>query len=104
LASSWLRLGLVWLRLCFVLASAWLRLGLVRLESRLIPTLFFLILGWGYQLEGVQAGIYLLFYTLLSSLPFAGWYFICLRFFRNFMFLLPGNSSLVAYQTVIHTE
>jgi NADH-ubiquinone oxidoreductase chain 4 len=34
----------------------------------LIPTLF-LILGWGYQPERVQAGIYLLFYTLLASLP-----------------------------------
>jgi NADH-ubiquinone oxidoreductase chain 4 len=37
-------------------------------ESRLIPTLF-LILGWGYQPERVQAGIYLLFDTLLASLP-----------------------------------
>jgi len=26
-------------------------------------------LGWGYQPEGVQAGICLLFYTLLASLP-----------------------------------
>nr|YP_010321746.1 NADH dehydrogenase subunit 4 [Asiagomphus coreanus]UKO32840.1 NADH dehydrogenase subunit 4 [Asiagomphus coreanus] len=37
-------------------------------ESSLIPT-FFLILGWGYQPERVQAGIYLLFYTLFASLP-----------------------------------
>lgn len=37
-------------------------------EASLIPTLF-LILGWGYQPERVQAGIYLLFYTLLASLP-----------------------------------
>jgi NADH-ubiquinone oxidoreductase chain 4 len=37
-------------------------------ERRLIPTLF-LILGWGYQPERLQAGIYLLFYTLLASLP-----------------------------------
>nr|YP_009479356.1 NADH dehydrogenase subunit 4 [Sabethes chloropterus]AVV61092.1 NADH dehydrogenase subunit 4 [Sabethes chloropterus] len=37
-------------------------------ESSLIPTLF-LILGWGYQPERMQAGIYLLFYTLLASLP-----------------------------------
>ena len=37
-------------------------------ERRLIPTLF-LILGWGYQPERLQAGIYLLFYTLLDSLP-----------------------------------
>ena len=37
-------------------------------EGRLIPTLF-LILGWGYQPERLQAGVYLLFYTLLASLP-----------------------------------
>lgn len=37
-------------------------------ESRLIPT-FFLILGWGYQPERLQAGYYLLFYTLFASLP-----------------------------------
>nr|URX53780.1 NADH dehydrogenase subunit 4 [Cryptotermes havilandi] len=37
-------------------------------ESSLIPTVF-IILGWGYQPERLQAGIYLLFYTLLASLP-----------------------------------
>nr|YP_010555043.1 NADH dehydrogenase subunit 4 [Schizodactylus jimo]UYR20458.1 NADH dehydrogenase subunit 4 [Schizodactylus jimo] len=37
-------------------------------EGSLIPTLF-LILGWGYQPERMQAGVYLLFYTLLASLP-----------------------------------
>lgn len=37
-------------------------------EGRLIPTLI-LIIGWGYQPERIQAGIYLLFYTLFASLP-----------------------------------
>nr|QHO05167.1 NADH dehydrogenase subunit 4 [Rimicaris variabilis] len=37
-------------------------------ESSLIPTLI-LILGWGYQPERLQAGIYMLFYTLFASLP-----------------------------------
>lgn len=37
-------------------------------ESRLVPTLF-LILGWGYQPERLQAGIYLIFYTLVARLP-----------------------------------
>nr|AVE15641.1 NADH dehydrogenase subunit 4 [Popa spurca spurca] len=37
-------------------------------EGSLIPTLF-LIFGWGYQPERLQAGIYLLFYTLFASLP-----------------------------------
>nr|ALG66372.1 NADH dehydrogenase subunit 4 [Kuwayamaea brachyptera] len=37
-------------------------------EGSLIPTLL-LIMGWGYQPERLQAGVYLLFYTLLASLP-----------------------------------
>nr|YP_009040592.1 NADH dehydrogenase subunit 4 [Dastarcus helophoroides]AHG24986.1 NADH dehydrogenase subunit 4 [Dastarcus helophoroides] len=37
-------------------------------EISLIPTLI-LIVGWGYQPERIQAGVYLLFYTLLASLP-----------------------------------
>lgn len=37
-------------------------------EGRLIPTLI-LIIGWGYQPERLQAGMYLLFYTLFASLP-----------------------------------
>lgn len=40
----------------------------LRFESSLIPTLI-LILGWGYQPERTQAGIYILFYTLFASLP-----------------------------------
>lgn len=37
-------------------------------EVSLLP-IFFLILGYGYQPERVQAGIYIFFYTLLGSLP-----------------------------------
>nr|YP_011004271.1 NADH dehydrogenase subunit 4 [Frontopsylla diqingensis]WPS93646.1 NADH dehydrogenase subunit 4 [Frontopsylla diqingensis] len=37
-------------------------------EGSLIPTLL-LILGWGYQPERIQAGMYLMFYTLFASLP-----------------------------------
>nr|YP_009242842.1 NADH dehydrogenase subunit 4 [Lerema accius]AMQ67238.1 NADH dehydrogenase subunit 4 [Lerema accius] len=37
-------------------------------EGSLIPTLM-LIVGWGYQPERLQAGLYLLFYTLFASLP-----------------------------------
>lgn len=40
----------------------------IRFERSLIPT-FILILGWGYQPERIQAGVYILFYTLLASLP-----------------------------------
>jgi len=40
----------------------------IRFERSLIPTLI-LILGWGYQPERLQAGVYILFYTLFASLP-----------------------------------
>lgn len=37
-------------------------------EVSLVPTLL-IILGWGYQPERLQAGVYFLFYTLGASLP-----------------------------------
>ena len=37
-------------------------------EVRLLPTLI-LVLGWGYQPERLQAGIFLLIYTIFGSLP-----------------------------------
>nr|YP_009434133.1 NADH dehydrogenase subunit 4 [Hycleus marcipoli]APB02786.1 NADH dehydrogenase subunit 4 [Hycleus marcipoli] len=37
-------------------------------EASLVPTLM-LIVGWGYQPERLQAGIYMLFYTVFASLP-----------------------------------
>nr|YP_009745940.1 NADH dehydrogenase subunit 4 [Trichosia lengersdorfi]QIH95798.1 NADH dehydrogenase subunit 4 [Trichosia lengersdorfi] len=49
-------------------------------ESSLIPTMF-LVLGWGYQPERIQAGVYLLFYTLLVSLPMMLGIFYC--YFNN---------------------
>jgi len=57
-------------------------------ERRLIPTLF-LILGWGYQPERLQAGLYLLFYTLFASLPLLiGLFYIINNFYSlNFIFI-----------------
>lgn len=49
-------------------------------EGRLIPTLL-LIVGWGYQPERIQAGIYLIFYTLFASLPLLiGLFYIYIEF------------------------
>nr|QHZ87387.1 NADH dehydrogenase subunit 4 [Isonychia sp. XL-2019] len=57
-------------------------------EGSLIPTLF-LILGWGYQPERLQAGVYLLFYTLLASLPLlVGIFYIYVDWGSLFMPLL----------------
>nr|WLG71242.1 NADH dehydrogenase subunit 4 [Rhithrodytes pantaleonii] len=57
-------------------------------ESSLIPTLI-LIMGWGYQPERLQAGIYLLFYTLFASLPMMISIFYYYNYFMtlNFFFL-----------------
>nr|YP_009828732.1 NADH dehydrogenase subunit 4 [Hemerobius japonicus]QJC58964.1 NADH dehydrogenase subunit 4 [Hemerobius japonicus] len=55
-------------------------------ESSLIPTLF-LIIGWGYQPERLQAGVYLLFYTLLASLPML----------VGIMYLYNTNNSLLFF-------
>lgn len=55
-------------------------------EATLIPTLI-LIVGWGYQPERVQAGVYMLFYTLAASLPLL----ILIFWLKNF----SGSLSLI---------
>lgn len=52
-------------------------------ESTLIPTLF-IILGWGYQPERLQAGFYLIIYTILASLPLL----------INLLFIFINNKSI----------
>nr|YP_010693212.1 NADH dehydrogenase subunit 4 [Bactrocera curvifera]WCB98991.1 NADH dehydrogenase subunit 4 [Bactrocera curvifera] len=59
-------------------------------ESSLIPTLF-LILGWGYQPERLQAGVYLLFYTLLVSLPMLVGIFYLYNSLNTMNFYLLSN-------------
>nr|YP_010999503.1 NADH dehydrogenase subunit 4 [Ochthebius lejolisii]QNP10027.1 NADH dehydrogenase subunit 4 [Ochthebius lejolisii]WPM98415.1 NADH dehydrogenase subunit 4 [Ochthebius lejolisii] len=56
-------------------------------EMSLIPTLI-LIIGWGYQPERIQAGIYLLFYTMMASLPMliSIFYYYMNYFTLNFYF------------------
>nr|QGT34993.1 NADH dehydrogenase subunit 4 [Orthonychiurus folsomi] len=54
------------LLMCFSVSS--LILFYFFFEVSLIPTLF-IIMGWGFQLERVQAGVYFLFYTISASLP-----------------------------------
>nr|QYJ55842.1 NADH dehydrogenase subunit 4 [Anopheles sacharovi] len=63
-------------------------------EASLIPTLF-LILGWGYQPERLQAGVYLLFYTLLASLPLLIGIFYILNFMNTLSFTLLLNSMFM---------
>lgn len=59
-------------------------------EVVLIP-IFLLVIGWGYQPERVQAGIYMLFYTLFASLPLL---FIILFSYKDFI-LIEGAEGLI---------
>nr|QWB85659.1 NADH dehydrogenase subunit 4 [Sarmydus sp. N117] len=59
-------------------------------EMSLIPTLL-LIVGWGYQPERVEAGIYLLFYTFLVSLPMIISIFYYYEIFSTLNFFLMNS-------------
>nr|YP_010954740.1 NADH dehydrogenase subunit 4 [Dorcus tanakai]WMW30125.1 NADH dehydrogenase subunit 4 [Dorcus tanakai] len=67
-------------------------------EFSLIPTLI-LIVGWGYQPERIQAGIYLLFYTLVASLPMmiSIFYYYSLFGSLDFFFFFKSVSFLMFY-------
>lgn len=65
-------------------------------EVSLIPTLF-LIIGWGYQPERLQAGLYLLFYTIFASLPILSCIFLYYFNFGRLVFYYlnsPFNSLI----------
>nr|WKU84036.1 NADH dehydrogenase subunit 4 [Ocyptamus dimidiatus] len=62
-------------------------------ECSLIPTLL-LILGWGYQPERLQAGMYLLFYTLLVSLPMLVAIFYIYNNYNTMSFYLINNYNM----------
>nr|WKU84049.1 NADH dehydrogenase subunit 4 [Ocyptamus priscilla] len=62
-------------------------------ECSLIPTLL-MILGWGYQPERLQAGMYLLFYTLLVSLPMLIAIFYIYNNYNTMSFYLINNYNI----------
>nr|WBK17698.1 NADH dehydrogenase subunit 4 [Polionemobius taprobanensis] len=67
--KMFLMLVIVLLGFLFLAFSMMSMLGFyIFFEASLIPTLM-LIIGWGYQSERIQAGVYLLFYTMFASLP-----------------------------------
>nr|AFQ62162.1 NADH dehydrogenase subunit 4 [Endomychus coccineus] len=67
-------------------------------EISLIPTLI-LIIGWGYQPERIQAGMYLLFYTMFMSLPMMLiiFYLYNLNYSLDFIFLNLNLSKWYMY-------
>nr|UIX55373.1 NADH dehydrogenase subunit 4 [Eremiaphila sp.] len=72
-------------------------------EGSLIPTLF-LIFGWGYQPERLQAGVYLLFYTLFASLPLLLgilYFNVNLNNLSFSMFYMGGFIEIILYISMI---
>jgi len=62
----------------------------ISFELVVVPT-FFLILGWGYRVERLQAGLYMFLYTIIASLPlltlliFIYWKRMSLNFLISFL-------------------
>lgn len=71
-------------------------------EASLIPVLI-LILGWGYQPERIQAGIYMFFYTIIASLPIILFIFsYYLKFNRiDIRFINVNLSSILLYFIIL---
>uniref|UniRef100_A0A1W7RA56 NADH-ubiquinone oxidoreductase chain 4 n=1 Tax=Hadrurus spadix TaxID=141984 RepID=A0A1W7RA56_9SCOR len=72
-----------------------LMLFYISFETVIIPTLM-LVIGWGNQPERLQAGIYLLFYTLGASLPLlvAFMFMNSMSFSSMFPFLFFSNKFM----------
>nr|UHJ18730.1 NADH dehydrogenase subunit 4 [Pericoma sp. ZHK-2021] len=85
------------LMLIFTFMSMNLFLFYLFFEASLIPTLF-LILGWGYQPERLQAGFYLLFYTLFASLPlFISMMYLYMNYNTLFFMMFNQYSFMYLY-------
>nr|YP_009024200.1 NADH dehydrogenase subunit 4 [Prosadenoporus spectaculum]AGL46778.1 NADH dehydrogenase subunit 4 [Prosadenoporus spectaculum] len=64
-------------------------------EVSLIPTLM-IIVGWGYQPERLQAGFYMMMYTVFASLPFLSLLFYFSSFFGSFFVLFFWEVSFLS--------
>nr|YP_009024187.1 NADH dehydrogenase subunit 4 [Nipponnemertes punctatula]AGL46765.1 NADH dehydrogenase subunit 4 [Nipponnemertes punctatula] len=73
---------------CFMLYNVFL--FFVFFELSLIPTLV-IILGWGYQPERLQAGLYMMMYTVSASLPFLLLLLWFGSYFDHFFFFCDWN-------------
>nr|YP_009440930.1 NADH dehydrogenase subunit 4 [Hydromanicus wulaianus]AHC32060.1 NADH dehydrogenase subunit 4 [Hydromanicus wulaianus] len=66
-------------------------------ESSILPVLF-MVIGWGYQPERIQAGIYLIFYTLFASLPMLMGIFFTYKVFNSMdLFFFLDTNNIIMY-------
>lgn len=62
-------------------------------EISLIP-IFLLIIGWGYQPERINAGIFILLYTMFASLPLLVLLYYLYNYFNSLNYLILLNSII----------
>nr|YP_009186443.1 NADH dehydrogenase subunit 4 [Babylonia lutosa]AHH30672.1 NADH dehydrogenase subunit 4 [Babylonia lutosa] len=67
-------------------------------EASLVPTLL-LILGWGYQPERLQAGMYMMIYTVAASLPLLFSILWATQNFNSSEMLMMNSLRLYVYST-----
>ena len=65
-------------------------------EWSLIP-IFFIIIGWGYQIERIKSRFYLLMYTLFASLPLLVFIIILINFYNSLLINFIYIYSLVFF-------
>uniref|UniRef100_A0AAU6QG22 NADH-ubiquinone oxidoreductase chain 4 n=1 Tax=Prionospio sp. 3 MH-2023 TaxID=3059271 RepID=A0AAU6QG22_9ANNE len=88
--SSFLFYAIILMLVLFLAFSASNALSFyIFFEASLIPTLL-LILGWGYQPERLQAGMYLIMYTVTASLPLLLSLLFMLKLSNQVSFILPN--------------
>jgi NADH-ubiquinone oxidoreductase chain 4 len=92
----WIRILIINILLFFSIKN--LILFFFIFELSLIP-ITVIILGWGYQVERIQASIYLIMYTIFFRLPF----FICIITYTNSInnFILLNNNFILLNNFII---
>ena len=68
-------------------------------EWSLIP-IFFIIIGWGYQIERIKSRFYLLIYTLFASLPLLVFIIILINFYNSLLINFIYIYSLVFFYNI----
>ena len=91
------------LRLIFSFRSRRILLFYFFFEWSLIP-IFFIIIGWGYQIERLKSRFYLLIYTLFASLPLLIIILLIWKFifsvninYLNYVFMIKVNNFLLIF-------
>nr|AHA52579.1 NADH dehydrogenase subunit 4 [Triraphis sp. QL-2013] len=80
--------------MCF--CSMNLMIFYITFETSLIPILM-IIMGWGYQIDRIQASMYMLFYTLFGSLPLLTMIMFMYFYFKTFMMSIMWMNNNTIY-------